>query len=586
MNNTRYNERYNDGITRAVGVEWNAYQEGADTLKSKPPSLPPLESGNGEIANAAGWLDVLPPQADCLRDYQAEQVGHVAEAMRQGFRRILVQGATGSGKTHVIATIVLAAFMAGLRVLILATRTRLVKQLHERLNAFDTPHGVIANPLPELRNYSALVQIASVDTLHRRAVVNEHIPLPAADVVIFDEAQLATADTRLGILDSYPEAVRIGFTATPARKSGRSLAAAFNVLILGRSIRELTAAGVLVPLRIFNTPVVTTKELRSVPKDNDGDYQPAALGDLLSRPKLVGDVLENWLRIAKGKRTLVFAVNKTHGAALLADFLRQGIRAEMLTDQDEEATREEVIARLERGETHIVVNCFLLSYGADIPAVECIVLARPTRSLTMFLQMVGRGLRPSPETGKHTCILIDHGRCCEYLGLPQSDFGWNLDDTRNASREASERAKSAAETMRTCPECTAIWLTSEQGNACPECGWKPLPKSKPIAAQDADLEEMADVEDQPTSNDQRVTCFYREACGYFARRNPDKWMEKPKSVRWRAWCETRAKFRFAETEKKPGHYWDLSPFGPSVEVSGWLQHRIIKFARSRAKAAA
>lgn len=533
-----------------------------------------------------GWLDVLPPHAECLRDYQREQVGDVAEAMRQGHRRILMQGATGSGKTHVIATIVLAAFLAGLRVLILATRTRLVRQLHERLNAFDTPHGVIANPLPELRNYSARVQIASVDTLHRRAVVNEHIPLPGADLVLFDEAHLSTADTRIGILDSYPEAVRIGFTATPARKSGRSLGVAFDVMIMGRSIRELTAAGVLVPLRIFNTPVVSAKELRSVPKDNDGDYQPAALGKLLSRPKLIGDVLENWLRIAKGKRTLVFAVNKTHGAALLADFLRQGINAEMLTDADEEATREEVIDRLERGSTHVVINCFLLSYGADIPAVECIVLARPTRSLTMFLQTVGRGLRPSLETGKSDCILIDHGHVVENLGLPQSDFGWSLDDKRNASREAGERAKSAAEAMRTCRECSAIWLTSELGHACPECGWKPLPRSRPITAVDADLEEMTDAEDSPTPQDKRVVTFYREACGYFARRTPEKWMDKQKSVRWRAWCETRAKFRFDESTKKPGHYWDLSPFGPSAEVSGWLQHRIIKFARSRAKAAA
>jgi DNA repair protein RadD len=552
----------------------------------KPPATAAVPDATDMDMVPTGWLDVLPPQADCLRDYQREQVGHVAQAMRQGFRRILVQGATGSGKTHVIATIVLAAFMAGLRVLILATRTRLVRQLHERLNAFDTPHGVIANPLPDLRNYSALVQIASVDTLHRRAVVNEHIPLPGADVVIFDEAHLATADTRLGILDSYPEALRIGFTATPARKSGRSLRAAFDVLIVGRSIRELTAAGTLVPLRIFNTPVVTAKELRSVPNGNDGDYQPQALGELLSKPKLVGDVLENWLRIAKDKRTLLFCVNKTHGAALLADFLRQGIRAEMLTAEDEEDTREQAIARLERGETHVLVNCFLFSVGTDIPAVECVVLARPTRSLTMFLQMVGRGLRPSPETAKRDCTLIDHGHVVENLGLPQSDFGWNLDDTRNASREATQRAKSVAEAMRTCCECSAIWLTSEQGHACPECGWKPLPKSKRIEAQEADLEEMADVREQPAPHDQRVMCFYREACGWYARRWPDRWMQKPKSGRWWAWVQTQAKFRFAETVKKPGQFWELSPFTPSAEVSGWLQHRIIKFARAPAKVAA
>jgi DNA repair protein RadD len=552
----------------------------------KPPATAAVPDATDMDMVPTGWLDVLPPQADCLRDYQREQVGHVAEAMRKGFRRILVQGATGSGKTHVIATIVRAAFVAGLRVLILATRTRLVRQLHERLNAFDTPHGVIANPLPELRNYSARVQIASVDTLHRRAVVNEHIPLPAADVVIFDEAHLATADTRLGILDSYPEAVRIGFTATPARRSGRSLGTAFDVLILGRSIRELTAAGTLVPLRIFNSPVMTAKELRAVPKDNDGDYQPAALGELLSRPKLVGDVVSNWLRIAAGRRTLVFACNKMHGDALLADFLRQGIRAEMLTDQDEEATREEVIGRLERGETQVLVNCFLLSYGTDIPAVESIVLARPTRSLTMFLQMVGRGLRPSPETDKRNCILVDHGHCVENLGLPQSDFAWSLEESSNASTAARERAKATIEANRTCPECSAIWLTSELGHACPECGWKPLPKSKRIEAQEADLEEMADSQKQPAPHDQRVMCFYREACGWYARRWPGRWMQKPKSGRWWAWVQTQAKFRFAETVKKPGQLWELSPFTPSAEVSGWLQHRIIKFARARAKVAA
>ena len=259
----------------------------------------------------------------------------------------------------------------------------------------------------------------------------------------------------------------------------------------------------------------------------------------------------------------------------------------MLTDQDEEATREEVIDRLERESTQVVINCFLLSYGADIPAVECVVLARPTRSLTMYLQMVGRGLRPSLENGKADCILIDHGHVVENLGLPQSDFPWTLDEQRNASREAAEHAKAHAEAMRTCPECTAIWLTSELGNACPECGWISKPRSKAITAQAADLQEMADAERLLTPHDKRVHVFYREACGYFARRTPEKWMDKPKSVRWRAWCETRAKFGFDESIPKPGSFWDLAPFGPSADVSGWLQYRIIKFAKSaKSKAAA
>ena len=141
------------------------------------------------VARAPGavpmdWLDVLPSAADCLRDYQRAQIADIATEMHTGHTRILAQAPTGAGKTHIIATVTMAAAAAELRVLVLATRTRLVRQIHERLEAFGIRHGVIAAPLPHLRNYSAQIQVASVDTLNRRALVNEHIPLPAAEVVI------------------------------------------------------------------------------------------------------------------------------------------------------------------------------------------------------------------------------------------------------------------------------------------------------------------------------------------------------------------------------------------------------------------
>lgn len=550
----------------------------ADAFVGEP--LPPVE------LTPTDWLDTLPAVADCLRSYQRAQVEQVGRAMRAGYRRILVQAPTGAGKTHEIASIVAAAAEAGIPVLILATRTRLVRQLHERLQAFGIRHGVIAASLPELRNYSARVQVASVDTLHRRSVLDRHIPMPSAGLVVFDEAHLATAETRLGILDHYAQAIRIGFTATPARKSGRSLGTAFDCLILGPPIRALTAAGMLVPLRIFNTPLVTAGELKALPKDNENDYQPTALGDLLARPKLVGDILENWLRIAKGKRTLLFCVNKTHGAALLAEFLQHGVKAEILTDQDDERTREDAVGRLARGETHIVVNCFLLAYGVDVPGVECIVLARPTRSLTMYLQMVGRGLRPSVDTGKRDCILIDHGHVVTNLGLPSSDFGWTLEEARNVNREALERARSVTpEATRTCRQCAALWLTSEQGNACPECGWMPAPKSKPIGVRQADLAEMADDAKPTSAADLRVVSFYREACGWYAKRWPERWRAKQNSGRFASWKNTAEKFGFPDSVRMPSSFWDMAPLPGGLEVSGWCQHRLIKRARSRARAA-
>lgn len=533
----------------------------------------------------AGFLDSLPPAADALRSYQRQGIAQIAEALRDGERRILRQLPTGGGKTHEIAAVTASAGDAGLRVLILGTRTRLVRQIHERLEAFGVPHGIIAAELRGMFDASKLVQVASADTLYRRCISDARMPLPAAEVAIFDEAHLSAADSRLAILERYPDALWLGFTATPARKSGKSLSMAFDRLILGPSILELIRAGSLVRPRIFNVPVVSREELKVLPKDSAGDYAEGAVGTLLSRPKLIGDVVQNWLAIAGGKRSIVFACNKAHGAALVEGFGRAGIAAEILTDQDDEATREEAIARLESGQTRVLINVFLMAYGVDVPAVECIVLARPTRSLPMYLQMVGRGMRPAP--GKDNFLLIDHGRVVENLGLPTSDFGWNLDDTRNVNREAEARSRTqTVEQPRTCPECRNMWLVSEDGSGCKHCGWAPAPSAKAIAVQDAALGEL-DIDAQaaaPTPHSPEVLQFFREALGDAARRDPVKWRATPNKCRAAAWYAMRDKFCLPE-QKIPGRYWSLEPLPTSPQVAGWLKHRRIKFARARSRVA-
>jgi superfamily II DNA or RNA helicase len=506
----------------------------------------------------------------------------VAEAMHACYRRILVQLLTGGGKTHEIAAIVAAAVLAGLRVLVLATRTRLVRQLHERLEGFGVTHGVIAAPLPELRDYACTVQVASADTLHRRCIADKRMPLPAADVVIFDEAHLAGADSRLAILESYPAAVRIGFTATPARKSGRGLGHVFDALIPGPSILELIAAGMLVRPRIFNTPLVSQAELEAVPKDSANDYQPRALGALLSRPKLVGDVVQNWLRIAAGKRSIAFACNKAHGAQLTQEFTQAGIAAELLTDSDAESTREEVYARLEAGRTTVLVNVFLAAYGIDLPTVECIVLARPTRSVVMYLQMVGRGMRPAP--GKADFLLIDHGRVVDTLGLPHAPREWTLDERRNVNTEARERftRKATEEKPRTCPECQHLWLVSQDGEACRECGWVPAPRPLSVTVQAAELGELVEAERQLLMpHAPEVAQFYREAVAWYGARWPDRWRERPKSGRWWAWSQARAKFRFDEQTPMPREFWETPPSRTSVATAGWLKSQLIRYAKRR-----
>lgn len=583
MGNSVTKQVTNQPITRALGWDGIAYDgEEPTTALGRASELPTQELSPG-ARPLESFLDSLPSACDVLRPYQRGQIAELGEAVHAGLRRVLIQLATGGGKTHQIAAIALAASLVGLRILILATRTRLVRQIHERLEAFGAPHGVIAAPLPELVHRGQLVQIASADTLYRRSIVDKRMPLPSADVVIFDEAHLSAADSRRAILESFPNALRIGFTATPARKSGLGLGAVFEHLITGPSVLELIAAGQLVRPRIFNLPMVSEKELAELPKDAANDYQAGALGSLLSRPKLVGDVVENWNRIAAGKRTIVFACSKAHGAELAREFCRSGIAAELVTDADGEETREAVFARLEAGQTLVVVNVFLAAYGIDIPSVECIVLARPTRSVVMYLQMVGRGMRPAP--GKTDFLVIDHGRVVENLGLPHADREWTLDAGRNVNVEAREQfsRKHTQEKPRTCPECKHLWLVSEEGEACRECGWAPAPKPKAVRVEAATLGELDyDSEKVVTPLSPEVVQFFREAISWYGARWPERWRDRQKSGRWWAWMQARTKFEFAETVQMPRSFWEAHPDLPSAKTRGWLKAQMIRYAKRRA----
>jgi DNA repair protein RadD len=538
----------------------------------------PLASPPGSDSTRVDWLDALPPQASVLRTYQRELLAQIAVAMR-AHRCMLVQAPTGAGKTHVIATLVAAALVVGLRVLVLATRTRLVRQLHDRLDSFNISHGVLAAAIPGLRNWIKTVQIASVDTLYRRCLADKRMPLPGADVVIFDEAHLAMGASRQALLDSYPGAFVFGFTATPAKTSGAALSDRFTTLILGPSIIDLIEGKQLVKPRIFCKPVMTAKELGDLRKDSKtGDYATKESSALMSRPKLVGDVVTNWLRIANGKRTLVFSCDKGHGSQLVEQFRQAGVPTEQLTDEDDEDTREEAIGRLETGATQVVVNCFLLSYGIDIPAVECIVLARPTRSVVLYLQAVGRGMRTSP--GKDHMILIDHGRVIENLGMPTYDRDWSLDG-KNVNQQAREKLAEARlqvdEKPRHCAECPCIWIVSEDGADCPNCGWHPTPQVQPVQVAAADLAEVPAMPLDQTGLQQ----FYREACHWYSQRWPDRWQSRENSGRFWAWSQTRTKFKRPDDERIPSSFWKIAPVPSSPDTSGWLKSQVIRFAKSR-----
>lgn len=271
-----------------------------------------------------------------LRDYQTAVVKRVEAACATGLRRILVVLPTGGGKTIIMAQIILDYLASGGGVLVLAHRRELIAQNSAKLHAAGADHGIIQAGFPT--RPGERVQVASVQTLHARAVRTAAIDMPPATLVIVDEAHHVRARTYRQILDAYPDATVIGLTATPCRSDGRGLGAVFQAIVEGPSVAELIATGFLVPTRVYAPSV---PDLAGV-KVERGDYVERQLAARMDDAKLIGDVVTHWHRLADRRRTVVFATGVAHSLHLRDEFRRSGVLAEHIdgeTPIEERASR-------------------------------------------------------------------------------------------------------------------------------------------------------------------------------------------------------------------------------------------------------
>jgi superfamily II DNA or RNA helicase len=278
------------------------------------------------------------------------------------------------------------------------------------------------------------VQIASVQTLWARCVRTDKAPLPRAELIIVDEAHHIAAQTWRKILEAYPNARRIGLSATPCRSDGRGLGNYFDELIEGPQIPELIVQKHLVPT-VYYAP--DEPDLRGV-ETRQGDYVVNQLANRMNRDDLVGDIVSNWHKLAQGRKTLVFCVDVAHSAHVRNEFVKSGVRAEHVDGSTPKTERDAILARLASGETQVVCNCMVLTEGFDLPAIGSIMLARPTKQIGLFRQMAGRGLRPAP--GKTNLILIDHSGAVYRHGLLEDRVEWTLDVTKRAENPRTQAA--------------------------------------------------------------------------------------------------------------------------------------------------
>jgi DNA repair protein RadD len=497
-----------------------------------------------------------------LRDYQTDVCTRVLDAISDGKKRPLIVAPTGAGKTILAVALIEDALHKGKRVLFLAHRRELIKQASNKLHAAGIDHGILLpgyGPRPE-----EPVQVASIATLHARAVRSRKIHLPEADVVVVDEAHHARARMYMKLVEAYPQAVVIGLTATPCRGDGRGLGNVFEIMIECPSVAELIVDGYLVGTKVY---APYRPDLKGV-KVERGDYVESQLAARMDTGRLVGDIVTNWIRLGGRRQTVVFATGVAHSVHIRDEFRRAGVMAEHIDGKTPAEERDRILADLSAGRIDLVTNAMVLTEGWDQPSVSCLILARPTKSLGLFRQMIGRVLRPAP--GKTEALVLDHAGATFAHGFAEDAIEWELSKDRKAENRAHASRGGSAEApgLTTCPECAAVRM---EGKPCGACGWRPQSKAQSIEIDDGDLARVErDRSVRPNTYDDK---YKAEFHGQLIWIGQEKGYER--SAGWAA-HKYKEKFGVWPPSRTPP-----PPKRPTQEVRSWVHSRVIAWAKSQ-----
>jgi superfamily II DNA or RNA helicase len=413
------------------------------------------------------------PAALSLRPYQERDIAQLRQAYAGGARAVLYQLPTGGGKTVVFAHIINGAARKGRRSAIVVHRRELIRQASDKLAWAGVPHGIVAAGLD--CDHGAPTLVLSVQTAIRRLD-----RLPHFDFMVIDEAHHARAETWSQLLPAWPAAKLLGVSATPARTDGKGLGVAagglFDAVVAGASVTELQAEGYLARTRCFApTQRIDTTGLRT----RLGDYEPGALAERANA--VTGDAVAEYRKHADHLPAIVYGCTVAHAEAIAAAFRSAGYRAACVHGGLPLHERDRLIAGLGAGEVEIICSCDLISEGLDVPNVGAVILLRPTQSLVLAMQQIGRGMRPAPD--KSHLVVLDHAGNVLRHGLPEQPRTWTLDSAPKPPPRATD-----APGWR-CEKCGCFNQLEEM--ACAECGTaRPLPRRRTPEVIDGRLREI------------------------------------------------------------------------------------------------
>ena len=403
-----------------------------------------------------------------LRQYQVDSINDLRKAILKGHKRIVLQLATGGGKTTIASEMIRKANEKGKKCLFLADRIELVEQTSKRLDYEGIEHGIIMGNHERYKPH-AINQVCSPQTLARRVI-------PNADLVIIDECHVAYGIHKK-MMQNMPNTVFIGLSATPFTKG---LGKMYSNLVVGATTTKLTDEGYLVPVKVFAPSKPDLTKLRTIA----GDYDEKELFARVNKPKLVADIVDTWVKRGENRATIGFAVNVLHSQALCEQFKDRGIRAAHIDAYMPKKEREQVVKDFKEGYIKVLFNVGILDKGFDYPEASCLIMARPTKSLMLYIQQAGRVLRP--HSSKEHAIILDHAGNTQAHGFVTDELPQELDD--GTKRKVERTTKNEKEKTSLCPSCSYVKKRHEF--TCPCCGFVPKKKDAGIAVETGDLLEV------------------------------------------------------------------------------------------------
>jgi DNA repair protein RadD len=436
-----------------------------------------------------------------LRDYQESAVAEVRAVLRAGFKSPILVLPTGGGKTVIFSYIAKNAADRKKKVLILAHRDQLIKQASRKLNDYDVKHGIIMARFTP--NRMGMVQVASVQTLVRR--IDKIRAWFKPDLIVIDECHLSAANSYRKILAANTEASILGVTGTPCRLDnkplGKEYGGIYDVMVKGPSTGEMMARGFLVRTRVFAP--AHQLDLSGVGKNIKGDYDERELAAVVDKPKITGDAVAHYLEICPNAPAIAWCVTLEHAAHVSAAFNAAGVTSIVLSGDDDSDVRDRALNALGSGKIRVICFVGILIEGVDCPPIACIIGLRPSLSLSSYLQLLGRELRPIYAEGmpldtdeqrlaaiaasdKPYAFFLDHANLTHKHGLVDDDQGWSLDWGEKKKAAKKKQQEKPVDVVQ-CKGCFGVFAPQA---TCPFCGKPVEVRARKLDHEDGQLTEI------------------------------------------------------------------------------------------------